>query len=200
AGESSTSTPAVTEFSDWWKTLTIALSAKKDVDGLHPKTMKLLKKNSWREQGRVMPATARAVIEILEIAKSALQHSSNQINSKSKHIIVGTSDIVGQPLFFELKNQGYPVEMIGRAELQLRIESGIFLTDAHVIISATGSKNLITGQMITSGTVVIDVGEPSPDVEFKTVAPKAAFITPVPGGVGPMTVVCLLENCLDLVK
>jgi len=67
-------------------------------------------------------------------------------------------------------------------------------------VSATGIKGLITGDILSKNSVVIDVGEPTPDVDFKSVASKAAFVTPVPGGVGPMTVVSLLENCADLAQ
>ncbi len=197
-GDKTKNNPSPADFSAWWKKLTSAIALEKDVDGLHPKTLRFIKKNTWLEQGSVMPATARAVLLILELARNAAKYTPNTITKISKHIIIGKSDIVGQPLFYEIKNQGYPVEMIGRTELDERIELGTFLKDAAVIISATGSKNLITGQMVSAGVVVIDVGEPRPDVEFATVAPKAAFITPVPGGVGPLTVVSLLENCVEL--
>ncbi|MDH5532938.1 MAG: hypothetical protein OEX81_00735 [Candidatus Pacebacteria bacterium] len=93
----------------------------------------------------------------------------------------------------------YVVKNLGRNELEERVKLGKNLFDIDVIISATGVKNLINGEMIKEGAVIVDVGEPRGDVDFESVKNKASFITPVPGGVGPMTVVSLMENCLDLV-
>lgn len=175
------------QFAIWWQTLTSAIAESKDVDGLHPNTITEIKSGTWKEKGKVLPATCKAVLTILENAR----HSG-------KHIILGKSDLLGVPLFYELQRQGIDSELIAKKELDERIASQQYLLDAGVIVSATGVKNLITGAMVSEGVVVVDVGEPSPDVEFETVSKKAAFITPVPGGVGPMTVVSLLENCVDL--
>jgi len=177
-------------FVEWWGQLTTAIDEAKDVDGLHPQTLRAIEANTWKDQRRVMPATAKAVISILS--------ENRQLKPGQKIIILGKSDILGQPLFFELTNQGYDVEMIGSKELQARRESGLLLLDADVIISSTGRKHLITGDLVKEGVIVADVGEPRPDVELCSVSEKAAFITPVPGGVGPVTVVSLLENAVDL--
>jgi len=92
------------------------------------------------------------------------------------------------------------VENMGRRDLSERVLSGQNLLDFDIIISATGVKNLITAEMVKNGVVIVDVGEPRGDIDFESVKNKASFITPVPGGVGPMTVICLMENCLDLVS
>jgi methylenetetrahydrofolate dehydrogenase (NADP+) / methenyltetrahydrofolate cyclohydrolase len=178
------------DFDEWWQSLTSIINENKDVDGLHPATLKSIQAGNWQEKNKVLPATARAVLEILQVAEVDF--------SKAKITIIGRSDLLGRPLFYELKNKKCEVEMIGTKELNARIEQQIYLRNSDVIISATGRSKLVTGEMVKDGAVVIDVGEPQPDVDFETVAPKARFITPVPGGVGPMTVVSLLENCVGL--
>lgn len=180
------------EFQQWWTELVSTIDEKKDVDGLHPQTLAAVQHHTWQAQNRVLPATAQAVLDIL--------NSSHNLRRDSQIIILGKSDILGKPLFYELANQGYKVEMIGSAELNERMSSGRALLDADVVITATGRKHLVVGNMVKPGVTVIDVGEPQPDVEMTTVKEKAAFITPVPGGVGPMTVSSLLGNAVKLVQ
>jgi methylenetetrahydrofolate dehydrogenase (NADP+) / methenyltetrahydrofolate cyclohydrolase len=182
-------------FQAWWTSLVSQITILKDVDGLNPETLTAIKDGFWREEGKVLPATAQAVLDLLREAKESVE-----LTLSSKYIILGKSDILGKPLYYELKNQGKKVEMIGTKELAERIASGEKLLDADVIVSATGHPGLITGDLIKENCVVIDVGEPKPDVDLESVKEKASFITPVPGGVGPMTVVCLLENCVKLVN
>ena len=178
-----------TDFADWWHALVLEINPHKDVDGLHPQTLEHIKTGDWEKAGCVMPATAKAVLLILEEAWHTV--------STHKIIILGKSDILGQPLYYELKNHQHDVEMIGSAQLKQRQEQGIGLTDADAIISATGRPNLITGDLVKEGVIVVDVGEPQPDVD-ESVKNKAAFLTPVPGGVGPVTIISLLENSLEL--
>lgn len=179
------------EFNHWWQSLVVKIDESKDVDGLNPRTLELIKAGTWAEQGRVLPATARAVLTILKAAQV--------FGKKLKFIILGKSDLLGRPLSYELKNGGEQVGVLGTKGLNQRKESGQLLLDADVIISATGQPGLITGEMIKDGVVVIDAGEPKGDVDFTSVAPQTSFITPVPGGVGPLTVISLMENCADLI-
>lgn len=197
------------QYEAWWKTLVSSIDESKDVDGLHPSTITAIGDGTWNEKRRVLPATCQAVIDILEDfceemtdkkpeymrPESALEYLKNK-----KIIILGKSDLLGKPLYYYLHNLNLDVEMIGSKELEERIISGVSLTDADVVVSATGRQHLITGEMLKEGVAVIDVGEPKADVEFETVSTKAAFITPVPGGVGPMTVVSLMENGVKLIK
>jgi methylenetetrahydrofolate dehydrogenase (NADP+) / methenyltetrahydrofolate cyclohydrolase len=198
-------------FADWWRYLTYQIEITKDVDGLHPKTLAAIEAGDWQQKGRVMPATAKAVLEILRQAakttESAVSDKSGRAAAgadkqlwkflkNKKIIILGKSDILGQPLYYDFKNHDLDVEMMGSAGLNRRMEQGKALTDAQVVISATGHKHLVTGEMVAEGVVIVDVGEPKPDVEAETVTPKASFITPVPGGVGPMTVISLMENAV----
>ncbi len=185
-------------FSEWWLSLVSAIDPQKDVDGLHPETMHAIAEGTWKEQGKVLPATCQAVLEILQ-AVPELQVQIQTIKNPLKIRIVGKSDLLGTPLFHVLRHAGSDVQLLTRADLEARRQTGQFLTDADVVVSATGVQSLITGQMVQQNVILIDVGEPRPDIDLQSIQEKAAFITPVPGGVGPMTVVCLLENAVKLV-
>lgn len=191
-------------YSAWWTKLTSRINELKDVDGLHPDTIEQIKDKTWDERGKVLPATCQAVLTILDVAFERLTQvnglEKTQEQFSGKYIILGKSDLLGIPLFYELLRQGRNIEIIASQELEERMASGQKLLDASVIVSATGKKKLITGDMVSHNVVVIDVGEPSPDVDFESVSQKASFITPVPGGVGPMTVISLLENCTKLAE
>lgn len=176
----------------WWRLQTTNISEDKDVDGLNPSIIDVIKEDKLEEKRRVLPATARAVLEILK---------SGNISLEDKNIIIlGKSDLLGIPLYEYFLSKKYSVKNIGRKELEERVGNGKKLLDTDVVISATGVKGLITGELIKEGAVIVDVGEPRGDVDFESVKNKASFVTPVPGGVGPMTVVSLMENCLDLIS
>lgn len=180
-------------YNKWWHLLTSSLAIGKDVDGLHPETLAAIENHTWQEQGRVLPATCQAVLEIMQ----SIPHFSEK---EQKIKIIGKSDLLGIPLYYVLRNNGEDVELLTRQSLQERMTSGERLLDATVVISATGVERLITGESVSEGVAVIDVGEPKPDVDRASLEGKASFVTPVPGGVGPMTVVCLLENAVKLVS
>lgn len=175
----------------WWRLQTATLDPKKDVDGLHPSIIEVIANDQLLAQQRVLPATAKAVLTIL---------AESKINLYDKKIaIIGKSDLLGLPLYTYFLSKKYQVEMLGSQDLKARVEQGLALLDFDVVISATGVAGLITGSMLKPGVVVVDVGEPHGDIDFASVSEVAAFLTPVPGGVGPMTVVSLMENSLELV-
>ncbi|OGJ21041.1 MAG: hypothetical protein A3A82_01745 [Candidatus Pacebacteria bacterium RIFCSPLOWO2_01_FULL_47_12] len=177
-----------TPYPQWWLALVSAIDPRKDVDGLHPDTLK---------QGKILPATCRAVLAILA---EALGGTPQQLQHQGKKIcIIGRSDLLGKPLASELLRQGADVELLGKLDVAARQATGKKLFDAAVVISATGVADLITPDLVRQGVIAIDVGEPQPDIA-RAVADKASFFTPVPGGVGPLTVVSLLENGLELLK
>ncbi len=183
------------DYSSWWLDLTSHISESKDVDGLHPNTLKAIKNNTWKQEHRVLPATCKAVLSILE---QAGQQLSIDIFSQPTAII-GKSDLLGFPLFYELMNRGNTqVKLLGKKELQELIDQKKGLKDFKVIISATGQEKLITDQLLGANSIVIDVGEPRPDVDRESMENVVSFLTPVPGGVGPMTIISLLENSLEL--
>jgi len=108
--------------------------------------------------------------------------------------VVGRSETVGRPLAAVLSQSGAEVELLGRrSDLSL-------VREAEIVVSATGKPGLIGGELIREGAVVVDVGSPKGDVVFDEVVKKARFITPVPGGVGPMTVACLLSNLVEMAQ
>lgn len=174
-----------------------AIDPKKDVDGFHPENV-----------GRMMlglptflPATPYGIIRLL---------SEYGIQTKGKHcVIIGRSNIVGRPLanLLSLKDEpGDCTVTICHSRTQ-NIE--YFTRQADIIIAALGAPGFLKGEMVREGAVIVDVGITRipdstkkagyrlvGDVDFETVAPKASFITPVPGGVGPMTIVSLMVNTL----
>jgi len=176
----------------WWRLQTRMIDENKDVDGLNPSIVEVIKEDKLANNKRVLPATARAVLEILK--------SENIELEDKKMAILGKSDLLGIPMYEYFLSKKIKVENMGRRDLSERVLSGQNLLDFDIIISATGVKNLITAEMVKNGVVIVDVGEPRGDIDFESVKNKASFITPVPGGVGPMTVICLMENCLDLVS
>lgn len=172
-------------FTSWWQFLTSKIDHAKDVDGLHP------------QQDRILPATAQAILTILNQAFTDLKISDTG-QKQLQVLVLGRSDIVGQPVFRELQNRGFQVKLLTRDDVEQRLNSSKKFLDADIIISATGVKYLINGELVKKGVIVIDVGEPRPDVDLESMKNKAAFITPVPGGVGPMTVVSLLKSCVTI--
>ncbi len=183
------------DFQTWWHTLTSEIPLNKDIDGLHPETLEAVKTGTWQQQKLVLPATCRAVLSIL---KSVQQHTPQQLDQEPA-IIVGRSELLGTPLFFELQHLGWPkVQLAGQKELGTLLNSPQQLREFTTIISSTGIHNLITESMIRSGSIIIDAGFPQGDVDFEHIASAATFITPVPNGVGPVTVICLLENVIEL--
>lgn len=153
-----------------------AIDSKKDVDGL--------KKDSL-----FLHPTSKAVIDILDFALSQISQLTNQ---PITICVVGATGMVGTPLVKRLKVDGYKV--IGVDSKTENLETAT--EGADVVVSATGIPGLIKPEMVKEGVVAIDVGSPSGDFA-REVQKKAAFFTPVPGGVGPVTIACLLENLID---
>ena len=174
------------------------IDPQKDVDGLHPQNVGLLSMGS----ASFIPATPAGIKEIL-------LRSGN--DPKGKHVVIlGRSNIVGKPLsnLLSLKGNG------GDATVTLCHSRTDRLKDitqsADILVVAIGIPNFVTSDLVSPGVVAIDVGvnrvEDSTrsrgyrltgDIDFESVSSKASAITPVPGGVGPMTIAMLLKNTLD---
>jgi methylenetetrahydrofolate dehydrogenase (NADP+)/methenyltetrahydrofolate cyclohydrolase len=148
-----------------------SISPEKDVDGL-------------RSDSPFLHSTAVAILEIIENVLTNFDKTKTQI------VVVGARGMVGRPLIKRLEEDGYKVIKCHSQTKDLKKET----LKADILISATGAPNLIKGSMVKRGVFVIDVGSPKADIEFASVSKKARFITPVPGGIGPMTIACLLEN------
>lgn len=197
----------------------------KDVDGLTPETLEAIKRGTWMQEQMVLPATARAVLSILKDYRANVDKEFSYLTEKV--LIIGQSDLLGRPLYWHMQNlmqkgatvpQNFSeacqiavteaqsndnkceVKLVGKQGLEELIEQKKSLSDFRVIISATGQKNLINGDLIVSHSILIDVGEPQGDIDLSSCLNKADFITPVPNGVGPMTVISLMANALDLIK
>jgi len=160
---------------------------EKDVDGFHPYNVGRLA----QRMPKLRSCTPKGIITLLE---------RYQIELKGKHaVIVGASNIVGRPMTLELLLAGCTTTTCHRFTKNL--ESHIALAD--IIVVAVGKPHFIPGNWIKEGSVVIDVGinrqengKLVGDVDFSVAKERASFITPVPGGVGPMTVASLIENTL----
>lgn len=177
------------------------ISPDKDVDGLHPYNVGLLVKG----QPRFVPATPAGVQHIL--VKSGIEVSG-------KHVVIcGRSEIVGKPLGLLLmqRNKGANATV---TVCHSRTQNLYHITSqADILIAAVGQQNFIKADMVKKGAVVIDVGTNRVhddsrksgyrlvgDVDFENVKDVASAITPVPGGVGPMTIAMLLKNTLESAK
>jgi methylenetetrahydrofolate dehydrogenase (NADP+)/methenyltetrahydrofolate cyclohydrolase len=154
----------------------------KDVDCLTPENFGLLAMG----KPRFLPATVRGIMTIIGNWKLEIENLNV--------CVVGASNIVGKPLALHLSNLGATVTICHSKTKNLEK----YTSEADLLISATGVPKLIKKDMVKKGAVVIDVGSPVGDVDFENVSQIASFITPVPGGVGPMTVVCLLENLFQI--
>jgi len=172
-----------------------AVSPEKDVDGFHPVNAGRL------VQGlpSFVPATPYGIMLLLEYYKI----STRGLNA----VVIGRSNIVGRPMSILLSNNSDPGNCtVTICHSQTRDLKGVCL-QADIIVAALGRPEFVTGDMIKEGAIVIDVGisrvpdatkkrgySLKGDVHFESVAPKCSYITPVPGGVGPMTIAALMKN------
>ncbi len=168
----------------------------KDVDCFHPFNVgKLLTKKKGDAPLVCAPCTPAGVMELLD---------RYDVDIAGKHaVIVGRSNIVGKPLSLMLLNRDATVTIChSRTE-----DLGAVIRTADIVVAAVGVPKLVRADMIKDGTVVIDVGvnrmpdgSLCGDVDFDKIREKAVAITPVPGGVGPMTIAMLLRNTLSMAK
>ncbi len=160
-----------------------AIDSQKDVDGLSAANLGLLFQNSPKA---IASATPRGIIELL---------SAYSIPLVGKNaVIIGRSSVVGLPLLALLKNADATVTLCHSKTQNL----ASICASADILISATNHPGLVTPDFVKQDAVVIDVGYPAGDVDFNAVSPKTSFITPVPGGIGPMTIASLFQNLLDI--
>jgi len=164
------------------------IDPRKDVDGFHPYNVgRLAERNPL-----IRPCTPYGVVRMLD-------HIG--VSVKGKHcVVVGASNIVGRPMSLELLLMGATTTVTHRFTRDL--ESHVRM--AEVLIVAAGKPGLVPGEWVREGAVVVDIGinrredgSLCGDVQFESAAQRAAWITPVPGGVGPMTVAMLMKNTLE---
>ena len=165
------------------------ISKEKDVDGFHPLNVAAL----WQKQPCTVACTPKGIIKLLKAAGVSIQGK--------RAVVVGRSNIVGLPVSKLLLDENATVTVAHSRTVNLPE----LTRQAEILVVAIGRPKFITGDMVSEGTVVIDVGvnrDPETgmlcgDVDFAAVEPKASVITPVPGGVGPMTICCLMENTIE---
>ncbi len=165
-----------------------AIAIEKDVDGFHPCNVGALATG----HAQLKPCTPYGVMQML---------SHYEIPIQGQHaVIIGRSNIVGKPMALMLLEQGATVTVCTSKTQDLASHT----RNADIIVMATGKPNLLTGAMVKQGATVIDVGinrmadgRLCGDVEFASVREKAGYITPVPGGVGPMTIMMLMSNTIE---
>ncbi|MBI3512046.1 MAG: bifunctional methylenetetrahydrofolate dehydrogenase/methenyltetrahydrofolate cyclohydrolase FolD [Bacteroidetes bacterium] len=178
-----------------------AVDPKKDVDGFHPSNV-----------GRMaldlpcyLPATPFGIVQLLE---------RNKIETSGKNcVVIGRSHIVGSPMSILLRRNSYPGNCTVTVVHSKTKDISSFTKNADIIVVAIGKPHFLKADMVKEGAVVIDVGTTrvdapgtkngwrlQGDVKFDEVAPKCSWITPVPGGVGPMTITGLLQNTLLAAK
>jgi methylenetetrahydrofolate dehydrogenase (NADP+)/methenyltetrahydrofolate cyclohydrolase len=179
------------------KKVTETISYKKDVDGFHPMNVGMM----FKGLRTFLPATPYGIIKTLE---------HYQIETAGKHcVVIGRSDIVGKPMSALMLQKNCTVTVCHSKTKDV----SHYTLDADIIIAAIGIPGYLKAEMVREGAVVIDVGitrvadetaksgyRLKGDVDFDKVAPKCSYITPVPGGVGPMTRVGLLLNTLDAIE
>lgn len=170
-------------------TIINAIRKDKDVDGFHPLNVAAL----WMKQPCTVACTPKGIIRMLDEA-------GVEIKGK-RAVVIGRSQIVGLPVAKLLLDRHATVTICHSRTKDL----GAVTREAEILVVAIGRPKFVTADMVSPGTVVIDVGvnrDPETgklvgDVDFEAIEPKASFITPVPGGVGPMTIACLMENTIE---
>ena len=181
--------------------VTETIDYRKDVDGFHPINLGRMMRNL----PCFIPATPYGILLMLEEYK---------VETAGKHcVVIGRSNIVGSPMSILMARNAYPGNCTVTLTHSRTSNLEEVVRSADIVVAAIGKKNFVTADMVKDGAVIIDVGinrETSEttksgyklygDVDFENVAPKASWITPVPGGVGLMTIIGLLKNTLASAK
>ena len=167
----------------------LTLSAEKDVDGFHPLNVAAL----WQKRPCLLPCTPKGIIELMK-------RKGIEISGK-RAVVIGRSNIVGLPVAKLLTDENATVTVCHSRTKNL----AEVCSQADILVPALGKPKFVKENMVKEGAAVIDVGvnrDPDTgklcgDVDFDAVSPKTSYITKVPGGVGPMTIACLMQNTLE---
>ena len=179
-----------------WQKLVDQIPPEKDVDCLTSENLRLIKEGN----PKFLPATVKSVLYCLERSHLDFFQGETLIDflENKKVVILGRSPMVGLPLYWWFKSLGIePILLHSQSTIN---NQQLAIGNADILISSVGKPGIITGNMVKKGAVVIDCGSPFGDVAFDEVALKVSAITPVPGGVGPLTVVSLMENVVKSAK
>lgn len=165
-----------------------SILASKDVDGFTKENIYKL----YLNKDTILPCTVKGIIKLLDYYDISLEGSNV--------VIVGRGNIVGKPLALALENKNATVTLCHSKTKNLKD----ITKNADVLVGASGVPHIITGDMVKKGAVVIDVGvtrvdgKITGDVDFESVKDMVSFITPNPGGVGPMTVAMIIDNLIEM--
>lgn len=168
------------------------ISARKDVDGFHPENVAAL----YLKKPGIVSCTPKGIIELLDSANIEIEGK--------RAVVIGRSDIVGMPVSKLLLDRNATVTVTHSKTKDLASVT----READILVAAIGKAKFVTADMVKDGAVVIDVGvnrdlttnKLCGDVDFENVKEKVSYITKVPGGVGPMTITCLMENTIECYK
>lgn len=173
------------------KAIINAISPAKDVDAFHPENVGQIMIGDYK----FLPCTPAGVMELID-------STGIEISGK-KCVVIGRSNIVGKPMAMLLLHRSGTVTICHSRTVDLPSVT----READILVAAVGKANFVTADMVKEGAVVIDVGmnrlengKLCGDVHYAEVEPKASWITPVPGGVGPMTIAMLMRNTLTAAK
>ncbi len=173
------------------KAVIAAISAEKDVDAFHPVNVGKIMIGDYD----FVPCTPAGIMEMLD-------YYNIDVSGK-ECVVIGRSNIVGKPMGMLLLHKNGTVTICHSRTNDLKSVT----SKADILVAAVGKANFVTADMVKDGAVVIDVGmnrdqngKLCGDVDFAAVEPKASYITPVPGGVGPMTIAMLMQNTLTAAK
>lgn len=167
------------------------IAPEKDVDAFHPSNVGKIMIGDYH----FLPCTPAGVMELI--------HSTGVDVAGKQAVVIGRSNIVGKPMAMLLLHEHATVTIVHSKTKDLKAA----VSQADILVAALGKPKFVTADMVKDGALVIDVGMDRDengklcgDVDFDSVAPKASYITPVPGGVGPMTIAMLMQNTLTAAK
>lgn len=166
----------------------LRLDPYKDVEGIHPASLGLM----VARNAKLIPPTAYAVFTLIKSTGIKLRGK--------KAVIIGQSAIVGRPILLLLGEERVTITLCNTGTSEDDLKK--FISEADIVVACAGNPGLVKGDWIKKGAVVIDVGTTEVngtlvgDVEFESASRRASFITPVPGGVGPLTVTMLMQNLI----
>jgi methylenetetrahydrofolate dehydrogenase (NADP+) / methenyltetrahydrofolate cyclohydrolase len=162
-----------------------AINPQKDVDGFHAQNIKAFVDGG----GKIFPVFPRAILRLIE--------SSREDLGNKKAVVIANSDEFGKVMMAALEQKNVSAEYFLAKDISLNLGK---IREANIVVSAVGSPGLLNGQMLKEGAIVVDGGiekvdgKVMGDVDFASIKEKNGFLSPVPGGVGPVTIACLLEN------
>ena len=173
------------------------INPQRDVEGIHPVSLGLI----VLRRAKLIPPTAYAALQLIEFA---IAQSGGEVLRGKKAVIIGQSAIVGRPLQMLLGERRVTTAVCNTGTSETDLAE--FISKSDIVVACAGQPGIVKGAWIKPGAIVIDVGTTEVngkligDVEFEEAQKRAGFITPVPGGVGPLTVTMLMQNLITAYK